>query len=109
MSGHPARRVRLDHVLRVVAEGPANLEDGPQLVMANAPAASALVRSSGNLIQVASHGAQLTDGTLERDQFILWQWGERAQVRSHKYGDVRGGGHTPGCRPLVQEYPVVWP
>src|SRR6185437_14350397 len=86
ISGYPARSVRLDQVLRVDTESLADLEDGPELVLPGAPATSALVRSPGNLIQVASDRTQLTDGALEGDQLVLWQWRERSQVRSHEYG-----------------------
>ena len=51
----------------MVAEGLADLEDGSELVMADAPDASALIRSPGNLDSGCVPRTQLADGALECD------------------------------------------
>src|SRR6266480_3953064 len=103
MSARPARGVRFDQTLGVATQSFADLEDGPELVVAHAPDTSTAVGSARDLIEVAPDRTQLTYGLLQRDQFVVWQWSQGSQVRSHEHRHVRGRGHAPRRRALVQQ------
>jgi hypothetical protein len=59
ISEHPARCVRFDQVLGVIAQSLADLEYGPELVVSDASDPSALIHSPRNLIQIAPRGRRI--------------------------------------------------
>src|ERR1700733_10253827 len=109
MAGIPARGVRSDQALGMVAERLADLEDGAELVLADAPDASTAVCSTRNLIQVAPDRTQLADGALQCDELVLRQWAQGTQMRPHENRHVGGRGHATCRRSLVQQQSVLRP
>src|SRR6185437_11835482 len=74
-AGTPTGAVRFDQTLGMVSQRLADLEDGPELVMADAADASTLVGCPSDLVQVAPDRSQLADATLKRYELLFWQRG----------------------------------
>lgn len=93
----------------MVAQRLADLEDGAELVLADAPDASTAVCSTRNLIQVAPDRTQLADGTFKRYEFLLRQGGQGSQVGPHEHGHVRRRCHPARGSSLVEQQAILWP
>ena len=85
----------------------ADLEDGPELFMADARDASAAARCAGDLVEVAPDRTQLAYDLLQGDQLVLRQRFQRSKVGSEEHRRVRGRGHSPSRRTLVQQQAIL--
>src|SRR5882672_761348 len=91
MPGTPARLVYLQQGLGVAPQRLAYFEHRAELVTHRGRQPAALVPGFGDLIDVPADRRELADAALERQQFLLRQGGELAQVRTEQHGCVGRG------------------
>src|SRR5258708_26573152 len=107
MPRRPANLIRLEKGLSVLAQRLTDFEHRPKLLPHRTRCFAAFVHRPCDLVDIPADGGELSDAALERQELLLRQRHQRAQMRTGEHGYIGCRPHSARLRPRVPQPPIL--